>query len=237
MYIETCLSPELIHLHTLEEKITVVIDIFRATSCMTTALAHGAISIKPVASTDECYALGKSGYKTAAERGGKHVDGFDFGNSPIPYTKGLLQDKKLAMTTTNGTLAITKSLGSDEVVIGSFLNISSLANYLVKQQKPIILHCAGWKGNPNLEDTVFAGGLINRIKTQISDVSICDSSVLAETYHESIGDNLFDALKNAAHVNRLLNINPNILEDISFCLSRDTYEVIPELVDGELVAI
>ena len=107
--IETCLSPKLIHLHSLEGKVVVIIDIFRATSCMVTALANGAESIYPVNSTDECANLGKQGYLTAAERGGRHVEGFDFGNSPIPYTKGVLSGKRLAMTTTNGTLAISES--------------------------------------------------------------------------------------------------------------------------------
>ena len=46
--IEVCLSPELIHLFELEGKTVVVVDILRATSCMTTAFAYNISSMKPV---------------------------------------------------------------------------------------------------------------------------------------------------------------------------------------------
>jgi hypothetical protein len=90
--IDVCLSPEMVHLHKTEGKVVVVIDILRATSCMTTALANGIESITAVASLEECKALGEQGYLTAAERDGKKVDGFDFGNSPFSYQDDSLKE-------------------------------------------------------------------------------------------------------------------------------------------------
>jgi phosphosulfolactate phosphohydrolase-like enzyme len=49
--IDVCPNPELLHLYKLDGKIAVVVDIFRATSCMTTAFAHGVAKIIPVASS------------------------------------------------------------------------------------------------------------------------------------------------------------------------------------------
>ncbi|HEY3405566.1 MAG TPA: 2-phosphosulfolactate phosphatase, partial [Ohtaekwangia sp.] len=44
-YIDVCLSPDLMHLYPVQDRVIVVVDILRATSCMTTAFAHGIDSI------------------------------------------------------------------------------------------------------------------------------------------------------------------------------------------------
>ena len=43
-----------------------------------------------------------------AERGGKMIDGFDLGNSPLLVTKETVQGKRLFMSTTNGTKSLKK---------------------------------------------------------------------------------------------------------------------------------
>ncbi|MCU0429946.1 MAG: 2-phosphosulfolactate phosphatase [Cytophagaceae bacterium] len=230
--VEVCVTPELVHLYGVENKIVVVVDILRATSCMTTALAHGVISVTPVATLEECKALKDRGYLAAAERDGKTAEGFDLGNSPFTYMdRDLLKGKKLATTTTNGTLAITKSVKADEVVIGSFLNISSVASYLIQQEKDVLIHCAGWKGKLNLEDTLFAGALIDLLKDHFDFEN--DSAMAAHCLYQCGRHDMFDFLKNSSHAKRLNRLN--IYKDIQFCLSRDVYQVVPVLRNGELV--
>jgi 2-phosphosulfolactate phosphatase len=102
--IDVCLTPELLHLHNIENSIVVVVDIFRATSCMTTAFANGVGSIIPVATIDECVAYQQQGYLAAAERDGKTPEGFDFDNSPFSYMVDKVKDATICVTTTNGTL-------------------------------------------------------------------------------------------------------------------------------------
>ena len=85
--IDVCPTPELLHLYNLEKKIVVVVDVFRATSCMTTAFAHGVSKIIPVAQIEECRLLQQQGYLAAAERNAVKVDGFDLDNSPFSYMK------------------------------------------------------------------------------------------------------------------------------------------------------
>ena len=46
--LDVCLTPELLHLYPVEGKTVVVVDILRATSVMTTAIAHGMKQIIPV---------------------------------------------------------------------------------------------------------------------------------------------------------------------------------------------
>ena len=110
--VDVCLSPNLIDLYDLDGKITVVVDILRATSVMVTAIAHGAKSIIPVASLAEAQEYQDKGYLCAAERGGAQVEGFPLDNSPFSYMDEYVKGKDIVITTTNGTLAISKSAGS-----------------------------------------------------------------------------------------------------------------------------
>jgi len=230
--IEVCLTPDLVNTYGVENKIVVVVDILRATSCMTTALAHGIKSITPVATVEECKSLKDKGYLAAAERDGKTVDGFDFGNSPFTYMEKGFEGKKLAVTTTNGTLAITRSVKANEVVIGSFLNISAVTNYLIQQQQDVLIMCAGWKGKVNLEDTIYAGALIELLDKHF-DVEN-DSAIAALALFKMSKDDMLGFLKNSSHAKRLKGLS--IIKDIDFCLQRDIYSIIPVLKDGELVA-
>ena len=230
--IATCLSPELIHLFDLKGKVVVVVDILRATSCMVTGLAHGIKSIKPVATLDECRELGQKGYITAAERGGEKVEGFDIGNSPFSYMKNEFRQKKVAVTTTNGTLAISKSLAADEILIGSFLNITAVADKLRAQEKDIVIHCAGWKGSVNLEDTLFAGALIESLKEEFQIAS--DDSSIALSLYKSQRNSLLETVSRSAHAKRLEKFG--IIKDIEFCVRFDEYAIVPVLSGDELIA-
>jgi 2-phosphosulfolactate phosphatase len=229
--IEVCLSPALIDLYGVENKVVVVVDILRATSCMTTGLAHGLKSIIPVAGLEECRSLRAKGFVAAAERDGKMADGFDLGNSPFSYMDKSLVGKSVAMTTTNGTQAISKSLKAEEIIIGSFLNKSSLINYLLSQPNDVLVLCAGWKGQINLEDTLFAGAVVEGLQKEFSSEN--DSAITALTLYQAAKGNLSKFLSNSSHVSRLRRLN--IIKDIDFCLQSDVYNVIPVLKKGELV--
>jgi 2-phosphosulfolactate phosphatase len=220
------------HLYVVQEHSIVVVDILRATSCMTTAFAHGIESITPFAQLEDCLAMKKKGYFTAGERDGKKVEGFDLGNSPFEYQDPKLKGQKIAFTTTNGTQAIVKSLGAKEIVIGSFLNLSAVADHLRKSSHNILVVCAGWKGKVNLEDTLFAGALVELLKDKLTPA--CDAPLAAQHMYNQSKNNMMDFLKNSSHVKRLAKLN--IHKDIEFCLTPDQYNVVPMLVNNILVA-
>jgi 2-phosphosulfolactate phosphatase len=229
--IDVCLSPELMHLYTVHDRTVVVVDILRATSCMTTAFAHGIASITPFAKMEDCLALKDKGYFTAGERDGKKVEGFDLGNSPFEYMDEKLKGQKIAFTTTNGTQAIAKSIGAQEIIIGSFLNLSAVADYLLKGTNNVLVVCAGWKGRVNLEDTLFAGALVELLKEHT--LPDCDAPVAAQHLYNQAKHDMVDFLKDSSHVRRLAKLN--IYKDIQFCLTADQYTVVPVLKDGVLV--
>lgn len=229
--IDVCLTPELLHLHNIENSIVVVVDIFRATSCMTTAFANGVGSIIPVATIDECVAYQQQGYLAAAERDGKTPEGFDFDNSPFSYMVDKVKDATICVTTTNGTLAITKSKSAVKVMVGSFLNLGALATYLKDQQYDILILCAGWKGKPNLEDTLFAGALVERLKEEFMIEE--DSALMALRQYQNAKDDLLSYVASSSHVRRLQRLG--IQKDIAYCLQHDLYDVLPVLRGNALV--
>lgn len=226
--IDVCLSPDLMHLYKTDDRTVVVVDILRATSCMTTAFAHGVQSITPFAALEDCLAMKNRGYFTSGERDGKKVDGFDLGNSPFEYMDKKLQGEKIAFTTTNGTKAIAKSIGAREIVIGSFLNLTALARYLRTGTNDILVVCAGWKGKFNLEDTLFAGALIEALSNTIS--LECDAPQASLHLYQIAKSDMLEFLKEASHIKRLANLN--IVEDITFCLTIDKYDVVPVMKDS-----
>jgi 2-phosphosulfolactate phosphatase len=226
--IDVCLSPELMHLYDVTDKSVVVVDILRATSSMTTAFAHGIDSIYPVAKLEECQGMRSKGYLIAGEREGIKVDGFDLGNSPFEYMAENLKGKKIALTTTNGTQAIAKSIGAKEIIIGAFLNLSAVADHLIKSNTDILIVCAGWKGKVNLEDTVFAGALVEKLKDKFAPA--CDAPLAAQHLYNCAKDDLVKFLSASSHVRRLNKLN--IHDDMVFCLTADKYTVVPILKEG-----
>lgn len=228
--VEICFSPELIHLHELEGKIVVVVDIFRATSTMVAALANGVTEIKTFASLEECRAMESQGYLIAGERNGVTAEGFILGNSPVAYLNNKYKGLKLAMTTTNGTLAISKSQGASEILIGAFPNLSATVSYLQSCKEDVLIHCAGWKGRFNLEDSLYAGALVKSIEA--THASEEDGSLAMKALFEKEGHNLKGFLSQASHAKRLQN--HNIESDIDFCLTLDLYPSVAK-VESEVV--
>lgn len=225
--IEVCFSPELIHLHELANKIVVVVDIFRATSTMVAALANGVREILPFADLEACHLMQDKGFLIGGERNGLTAPGFEMGNSPVAYLKEAYKGRKLAMTTTNGTQAIEKSRGADEILIGAFPNLEATVSYIQARDKDVLIHCAGWKGHFNLEDSVYAGALVKALES--THESSEDGALAMKSLFEKEGHNLKGFLSQASHAKRLQN--HGIEADIDFCLTLDLYDLVAK-VDG-----
>lgn len=231
--IQVCLSPALLPFYDLDDKVAVVIDIFRASSSMCYGLANGARAIIPVAELEECLSYRQNGYLLAAERNGEVVEGFDFGNSPFSYRKEKVAGKTIVLTTTNGTRAIRLCAAAKKVVIGSFLNITALSEWLKNQHDHILLVCAGWKNHFSLEDAVFAGAVVNRIRT--IGVELDDAAHAAESLYLEARGNLGAYLSKASHNKRMQRLL--IEKDIAFCLQEDMVTTIPVLQGNGLICL
>jgi len=231
--LEVCFSPALLHLFDTRNRIVVIIDIFRATSTITAALDNGAKCVIPVASVEECIAIGKQTENslTAGERDGKVAAGLEYGNSPLEYPRTFVEGKTLVLTTTNGTRLLHMVQDANAIVIGSFLNLDALCQFLIEQKKDVLLGCAAWKDRFNLEDTLFAGAVVNKIGQYFS--INCDSACAAQRLHEQSKGKYFDFLKDGSHYKRLSNFG--LVRDMEYCTTPNLHHIVPILEKNELV--
>jgi 2-phosphosulfolactate phosphatase len=230
----TSLSPALLNLYDLDGAIVVIIDVLRATSTIATALFNGAKCVIPVDSVAKCIELGKKiDGITAGERDGKIAEGLKYGNSPLEYPSSFIKGKTLVLTTTNGTRLLQMALdeGAGTIITGSFPNLSAVCDFIVSQKRNVVLGCAAWKDKFNIEDTLFAGAVISRVK-EYFDIN-CDSSIAAEHLYQLSKNDLYEAIKPTSHFKRLSGFG--LEKDIRYCLTPDQANVLPVYDNGKLI--
>lgn len=233
--LHTLLSPRLLDIYDVSDSIVVIIDVFRATSTIATALFNGASRVIPVDTVEKCIELGRqTGGITAGERDGKVIEGLAHGNSPAEYPRTFIEGKTLVLTTTNGTRLLHMALqnGASEVITGSFPNLSSVCDHLIKENKNVILGCSAWKDKFNIEDTLFAGAVISKIKNAFT--IHCDSSLMAEEMYHLHKNDIKQFVRRTTHWHRLANFG--LEKDLEYCVTTDVANVLPVYKDGDLVA-
>lgn len=230
----TILSPALLKLYDISGSIFVLIDVFRATSTIATALANGARKVIPVEKVEDCITIGRQvNGITAGERDGKVIEGLQYGNSPAEYPESFIKDKTLVLTTTNGTRLLHMALakGASEIITGSFPNLSAVCEHLKDTNKNVILGCSGWKDRFNLEDTLFAGAVISRIKDNFQ--IHCDASIMAEEIYSLHKNDLHAFIRRTTHWHRLAGYG--LEKDLDYCITADGANVLPEYKNEALV--
>ena len=226
----------------LSQTVCVVFDVLRATTSMVTALANGAREIIPVCEIAEAVALrqARPDLLLAGERNGLRIlraqtgsVDFDLGNSPREFTRDRVGGRAIAMTTTNGTRALQACRGARRVLVGSFLNLGAVADWLVRERvADLLVVCSGTLEEASYEDVLGAGALCDAVWEQFSGGPVADSAQVArEIYRQGSGD-LLAAVQRARNARRLLAL-PELREDVTVCLQRATTNVLAELgADG-----
>jgi 2-phosphosulfolactate phosphatase len=233
--LETCFSPALYEPEGHGGSIVVIIDILRATSAICTAFENGALSIIPVATVHEARAYKEKGYLVAAERDGYVLDFADFGNSPFNFTREKVSGKTIVYSTTNGTGIIKMASLAGYIVIGSFLNISALTSWISEQERDVVLFCAGWKNRFNLEDTICAGAIAERLMSTSLYSTICDSTYATIDLWSLAKKDITGYIEKVAQRSRLRDKK---LDDcIPFCLTMDYTNKVPVIRNGILVSM
>jgi 2-phosphosulfolactate phosphatase len=233
--IEVCFSPALYNDYENRDAIVVVTDILRASSAIVTAFMNGVKRIIPVATLEEARDFKKRGYIVAAERDGIVRDFADFGNSPYNFSTENVMGKEIVYSTTNGTQAIQMASSGHMVIIGAYLNITAIADYVKKRERDLLILCAGWKNKFNLEDSLFAGALAKKVLQNTHYSTICDSTYGAMDLYELAENNLVEYIEKAAQRHRL---KKNGLDDVlEYCHEMDKTTLIPAYSQGNIMVI
>ena len=213
---------------------TVAVDILRATSAICAAFYSGASEIVPLDSLEPLPSFSDRGYIIAAERGGKKLEGATCGNSPTEYMAMNLAGCKLAYSTTNGTVSILRSADAERSYVGAFANISALYEALLGEENVVVL-CSGWKGEPSMEDTVFAGALVCRLMEKKDDVVLVnDAAMMAYDIWQQASKDPFAYCSRATHVHRLESFGGTAIADTRWAFQADTCPLVPVLKEGKL---
>jgi len=218
-------------------KTVVVVDVLRASSTIVQACESGVERIIPVATVEEAAkllsTLERKKTLLGGEREGLPIDGFDLGNSPLEYTSKAVRGKTLIFTTSNGTLAITRSSSAKEIALGCFLNLSAVVTHVISSRaKKVAVLCAGDLGRLSLEDFVCAGHVVDRIVdgTRASTV-LNDGAVAARALARARGD-AGEVLRSSSHGRRLAELG--FEQDLEFCSRIDRYATVPIVEDGRI---
>lgn len=222
----------------LSQTVCVVFDVLRATSSMVTALANGAREIIPVCEIAEAVALRQARPEVllAGERDGVRIlrsltgsVDFDLGNSPREFTAQRVAGRSIVMTTTNGTRALQACRGARRVLVGSFLNLSAVADWLrCERPAQLIVVCSGTHEEAAYEDVLGAGALCDAVWAEYVQGHLADSAQMARGIYQQGRGDLLAAVQRARNARRLLAL-PELSDDVALCLQRDTASVLIEM--------
>ena len=223
----------------LKDKNVIILDVLRATTTMTIALANGAKEIIPTENiaTAVRVAKGSKNSLLCGERNGKTIEGFNLGNSPLEYTPEVIKDKSLIFSTTNGTLAIIKSKFAKISILCSFVNISAVVDYVNSLDEDFTIICSGKLNDFCLEDAVCAGMLLNKLSAG-RDLEMRDSEIAAMNLSSDLAmllnvpsqDKVLKMLKMSEHGKYLTHIG--FAQDLEVSSKIDSHPFIPFLRNG-----
>ena len=219
----------------LAERAVVVFDILRATSVIVHAFAEGATEIIPVIAVEEAFELAKTfppgSTLLGGERGSRKIEGFDLGNSPREYVAPRVKDKRVILTTTNGTRAFYSVSDGKRVMVGSFFNMGALAKECRRLGDDLLLYPSGDKGGFSLEDTVCAGMLIDRIMDKGErSVRLTDAAHAAWILYQRFESDLEEAFSLSNHGKDLIELG--LKEDLAYCARMDRFDLVPFFRQG-----
>lgn len=202
----------------------VAIDILRATTTIAAALSNGAEAVIPALSPEEAVEMrGGGDALLGGERGNVKLDGFDLGNSPLEYTRGAVEGKTIFFTTTNGTRLIRAAEGAGSMYSGAFVNISAVCGAVEADGGDALLACAGTHGRLSLDDALFAGACVHRIKDAFDRLT--DAAWTAEAVWLSQRGDLRAALREAEHGKTLQRFGYE--RDIDYAAQMDAAPILP----------
>ena len=214
----------------------VVIDVLRATTTIAWSLQNGAEAIQAFADLGELEAAAAAWPADrclrAGERGGKRVDGYDLGNSPLAVTPELVTGKRIFISTTNGTRSLQAVRPVPLLLTASLPNRTAVARRLVEAgAERVWIVGSGWEGDYSLEDSLAAGAVASaatelavapHVGVRFGNDEMLAALALWQQWHHDTET----CLRAASHGQRLIGIG-NHDADFACCAAVDSLTIVP----------
>lgn len=235
MKVDVIISGDDIKESKIENKIVIVIDMFRATSVIVTALNNGCKEVIPFLTIEEAFEKAKEFKRENCILGGERkavkIDGFDVSNSPLEYTKELVGGKSVLITTTNGTKTLTRSLAAKKIFIAAMINAKAVAEKLLEINEDVVIINAGTNGNFSMDDFICSGYIINEMIKDSSKLDLTDIAKTAYQIYKS-NENVISYIKDATHYSVMKGLGLD--EDISYCTKKSIIDIVPEYKNSKI---
>jgi len=199
----------------------IVVDVLRATSTMTQALAAGYRRVLCCSEVDEARAIAaaEGSAVLAGERRTVRIDGFDFGNSPREFLEPAAET--VVLTTTNGTrLLLSAAARCDLVLVGSLLNLEAVVRAAASaRSEDVAVLCAGVQGELAVDDAFVAGRMAAALGGEPADSAVAAMRLAASfaTNEDGLG---------ASQSARNLHAS-GLDDDIAWCARESALDVVP----------
>jgi 2-phosphosulfolactate phosphatase len=223
-------------------RVVAVIDVLRASTSIAAALANGARAVIPFESSEEAVtrskAFERSDVLLAGERRMLPIPGFDLGNSPLEFTRDVVEGKTVLMTTTNGTPAFSTTAGARDVVVASYVNFTAVTAMLrtaLRGGADILLVCAGRERQFSLEDAACAGRYVNNVGKRLAAVEGNDAAQACSLIDRKYGDNIGKLFEASEHGRALKDAG--FSADLTACAAIDSFPVIPLYQDRQITKL
>lgn len=235
MNIDVAFTPA--EVQALSSKVCIVVDVIRATSSLTVIMSRqpGRVILTTTIQKATKFASQQTIHPLlCGERNGLKPEGFDFGNSPLAYSKADLKGKNLVFTSSNGTRAIADLVMAPHVYLGCFLNASAVvekALQAARQNKfDILIVCSGREEKFAIDDAYCAGYLVSQLMAAIS----ADANFsLGDGGQASLG--IYGYYRDTRKLLEMSGAGQAVMkigleDDLTFLMQRDFFQTVPELI-------
>ncbi|MEW6711227.1 MAG: 2-phosphosulfolactate phosphatase [Candidatus Riflebacteria bacterium] len=235
MQIDVAFTPG--EVQALDSKVCIVVDVIRATSSLTVIMSKQPARVILTTTIQKAtrYASQQTIHPLlCGERRGLPPEGFDFGNSPVAYSKADLKGKSIIFTSSNGTRAVADLVLAPHVFLGCFLNASAVVKQALQAAREgnfdILVVCAGREEKFAVDDAYCAGFLVSQIMTSLS--SECSFS-LGDGGQAALG--IYGYYRDTRKLLEMSGAGRAVIEigledDLNFLMQRDIFDVVPELI-------
>jgi 2-phosphosulfolactate phosphatase len=174
---------------------------------------------------------------TGGERGGRKIEGFDLGNSPLEYGKSVVKNRTIFFSSTNGSQAVVKAreAGAEGLCLAAMLNAKAAAIRILRKNRDAVLVCSGDEGGFSLEDALCAGLIVQRLIAIAGPEAVVatDSAQACRTLYEQAEHDLLRRVMESSHGRDLVRLG--LADDIPFAVRPDVSRVVPVYKNGVFV--
>lgn len=237
MKVDVIISADYIREDLIKGKTVVVIDILRATSVITTAIMNGCKEVIPYLTLEEAFQtqeILKNQCILGGERKAIKVGGFDLSNSPLEYTRDVVEGKTVILSTTNGTRTLVNCINAYKIIIGCMLNAAAVAKRVLELGKDVVIVNSGTNGQFSMDDYICTGFLTKELLDLTNNIELTDISKTAVKIYET-NPNIIDYIKDAKHYEVMQELDLN--KDIEYCIQKNITNIVPEYSNGHIIGI